>query len=239
MHWMPVLLPYLAGAGSAFAVDFLIQVYVKPRTDRRARRDERWERDVLDLGSLMAAEVSTAAQRARGDQFLYRAMRDFPVPTMRGDPEQERRQQEISARREREIWEQRQKAVASTDAFTELVRSRVRWTADMVIDFEPRTPVIVAFVRAAYLYQLQVQRLVTSATFELPADSLEETWAEEGKWRLGTIFELKALARLRHAPRVSKRWQLLRARRRAVALTRLRHAAPESGLPAGGAGNEG
>src|SRR5580692_5252104 len=59
VHWMNVLVPYLAGAGSTLAVDFLIQVYVKPRTEGRSRRDERWERDVLDLGSLMAGEVST------------------------------------------------------------------------------------------------------------------------------------------------------------------------------------
>jgi hypothetical protein len=43
-----------------------IQLWIVPRVERRKRREERWERDVLALGELLTAEVpalATAAQR--------------------------------------------------------------------------------------------------------------------------------------------------------------------------------
>jgi len=65
-----VLLPYLLGAASAFAVQFLIEIYVVPRVDTRKRREERWEKDVLDLGELLSTSVQEVAGKAHTAQWM-------------------------------------------------------------------------------------------------------------------------------------------------------------------------
>jgi hypothetical protein len=102
VHWASVLVPYLAGAASTFAAQYLIRVLVDPRVEGRRRGDERWEATVLDLGELLSGPVSRAAQEALASHLLLRAMRDFPVPTMGPDPGRERREQAT--------WEQMLKA---------------------------------------------------------------------------------------------------------------------------------
>ena len=96
-------------------------------------------RAFLELGALLSTEVSGAASAARLDQSLYRAMRDYPMPTMDDDPGRERR--------ERQIWDQRQKASQSSYAFTDLVQSRLDWLCDVLVWFEPESEAIVEFFR--------------------------------------------------------------------------------------------
>ena len=60
------LLLIVLGALFAFVFSMAIQLWIVPRVERRKRREERWERDVLALGELLTAEVpalATAAQR--------------------------------------------------------------------------------------------------------------------------------------------------------------------------------
>jgi hypothetical protein len=83
------LLPYLAGAASAFVVQFLIQVYVVPLTETRKRRLERWEQNVLSAGELLTGRISDLAGAAQSAQQKLRwptAMKDaFPAAIL--DPE--------------------------------------------------------------------------------------------------------------------------------------------------------
>jgi hypothetical protein len=164
VHALQDLLPYLAGLASGFAVQFLIQVYVVPRVESGRRRDERWKRDVLDLGDLLTGQVSAAGGLAEADQRMLRAMRDFPIGTM--DPEEKRQA------RERVIWEQREKARQSSGAFAELVRSRADWLADRVTESRMDSKEIVPLVQASYLYRIHVLRLGFYDVDELTAPSL-------------------------------------------------------------------
>jgi large-conductance mechanosensitive channel len=50
---MKVLLPYLIGAAFTFVVQDLVQVYVVPRVQTRRQREDRWVKDVRDLGELL------------------------------------------------------------------------------------------------------------------------------------------------------------------------------------------
>jgi hypothetical protein len=60
------LLPYLLGAASAFIAQYLVQAYAVPLTDTRARREERWEKDVLDYGDLLTTSVRPGYQGIPG-----------------------------------------------------------------------------------------------------------------------------------------------------------------------------
>jgi hypothetical protein len=210
VHWASVLVPYLAGAASTFAVQYLIRVLVDPRVDSRTRRDERWEVAVLDLGELVTGQLGRAASAARDHQMLLRAMRDFPVTTMGPDPSRERR--------DRQTWEQAQKARQATSDFTDLVRFRADWMADNVIDSRTSSKVMVPFIQASYLHRLQVLKLVFNETEQLSATELEQAWKVEGERRLELISQVKKLAALPHAPRKSRSWQVHRLRKRAMSL---------------------
>jgi len=54
----------------------LVQLYIVPRVETRKRRDDRWERNVLELGELLTTQVRRLAQEAHSAQsmvrFLYR-----------------------------------------------------------------------------------------------------------------------------------------------------------------------
>jgi|SRR5579875_1652753 len=54
------------------------QVYVAPLVEKRRRRLERWEKDVLALGELLSSDVTDAALQARSDQFFARMSKEMP-----------------------------------------------------------------------------------------------------------------------------------------------------------------
>jgi hypothetical protein len=229
VHVVTDLVPFLAGIASGFIVQFLIQVYIVPRTESRKRRDERWEKDVIDLGDLLTGPVTSAARQARADQTLLRAMRDFPAGTLAPEETRERRQ--------RAIWEQSQKARDATNAFTELVHSRVDWVTQKVAGFVPDSAAVVPFFGASAIYSLHLWKLAAHETEGLNAAALEDLWKADADRRLKLIGEVRDLAALRHAPRKSRRWQLWRLRKRisaagARAALQARHRfGPDGGEP--------
>lgn len=57
------LWPVLLAAALAFTAALLVQLWVVPRVEQRKRREDRWERDVRDLGehvTFAIAETTTA-----------------------------------------------------------------------------------------------------------------------------------------------------------------------------------
>src|SRR5260370_10250824 len=71
-------LAYLLGAARALAVQLVIQFYVVPRVETRKRREDRWERDVLELGQLLAGLLTDLANDAHTAQLVHRSVRDEP-----------------------------------------------------------------------------------------------------------------------------------------------------------------
>jgi hypothetical protein len=74
---MNVLLPYLIGAASTFVVQFLIQFYIVPRVQTRKHREERWVKDVLDLGELLTTSVEKLATESWEAQQEVRLLEDY------------------------------------------------------------------------------------------------------------------------------------------------------------------
>ena len=71
MGILGTLVPYLAGAATALAVQAAIQLYVVPRVETRKRREDRFERNVLELGELLTSEVSRQATDAHIQQVFF------------------------------------------------------------------------------------------------------------------------------------------------------------------------
>jgi hypothetical protein len=194
-----VLLPYLIGAASAFAVQFLIQIYVVPRVETRKRREERWEKDVLDLGELLSTTVQEAAVKARAAQQFVRVVNDFPLGPDDSVDERDR----ILAQRQAD-------ALQDTRVFNDLVHFRTDWIADRITDFQIKSDKIFAFALASFQYQANILSIRGSmySYQEMAEDDFNDMWQAEWSARTGMLKEIKSLARLRHPPRASLRRQI-------------------------------
>jgi len=212
VHYLNELVPYLAGAASAFAAQFLIQVFVDPRVESRKRRDERWEKDVIDLGDLLTGPLRDAAQKVHSEQLLLLGACDFPAGTM--DPPEKREM------RERAISEQKQKTRDAVGAFVDLVHTRVDWMMQKVIGFRTDSKTTLPFMRAIISYSLIVSSIALLQADEVSVADLEQAWSTEWEHRTEMISQVKALALQPHAPRKSRQWQLQRARGRIAGVMR-------------------
>jgi hypothetical protein len=194
---MKVLLPYLIGAASAFVVQFLIQVYVVPHVETRKRREERWVKDVLDLGELLTTSVEKLATEAREAQQFVRMMKDYPF-----GPGYDK------AKVDRELRERKLAAQQATWALTDLVHFRVNWVADRIIAFRSNADEIVEFFRDSYLYRLKLLQIGPYEYEELAEGDFDAFWDSERKLRADMTDKVKTLAFLPRPPRTSWRRRL-------------------------------
>jgi hypothetical protein len=190
------LLPYLAGAASAFVVQFLIQVYVVPLVETRRRRLERWEKDVLDLGELLSGTVGDAALQARSDQFSVRL-----VQQMVGSPDFD------PAFVERELSKYRTAARQATSSFQAQANSRADWLMDRITMYRPSN-LVVKFTQASLRYRVHVIKPAPDEWWKLSDEDWEAWWDEEVRLRTELISAVRQLTWDRHPLRISWRARL-------------------------------
>ena len=70
--WVTPIVTVLIGAAAALAVQWVIQTYFVPKVESRKRREDRWERDVRELGDLLTTLVRRHANEAYLRQLTYR-----------------------------------------------------------------------------------------------------------------------------------------------------------------------
>ena len=58
---MTFLLTFLVGVATALAVQWVVQFYIVPRVETRKRREDRWERNLLELGDLLTTQLAECA----------------------------------------------------------------------------------------------------------------------------------------------------------------------------------
>jgi hypothetical protein len=196
------LLPYLAGAASAFVVQFLVQVYVVPLVDRRRRRLERWEKDVLDLGELLSGTVSDTASQARSDQFAVRM-----ITGMAGSPEYD------PAFVKRELSKYLIAARQATSDLRGRVNSRAAWIMDRVTMYRPGD-LVVKFTQASLRYRVHLAELAPDDWRDLSEKDWDRWWDEEQRLRRDLISAVQKLAWDRRPLRISWRSRFGHARRR-------------------------
>jgi hypothetical protein len=188
-----VLAPYLIGAATTLAVQATIEFWVVPRVDIRKRREDRWERNVLDLGELpTSSTLAELAMRAQVEQGVYRQAR--AVAPSFDDPSYPDM-----------VAAQASKARLATWAPTDLVRTRVDWLIDRFQAFKPNADEMADFQIARMRYQLRVSDIgMWDEDGERSEDKFEEDWRAERDARNKLIAQVKHLADMPRPPRISR-----------------------------------
>jgi hypothetical protein len=200
---MEVLIPCLIGAASAFVVQFLIQFYIVPRVQRRKQREERWLKDVLDLGELLTTSAEELATKAWEAQQSFRMMKNFSFgPEYDHDKVQ------------RGLRERRLSAGQDTWALRNLVNFRVMWVVDRIIALSGDSDQTFEFFRASYAYSLALIKHSPYEWEDLAEDEFDAFWDSERKLRSEMTYKVKTLSCLPVPPRPSVRRRLRSLRRK-------------------------
>lgn len=117
------LWPLLVTAALSLAVFWFVQLYIMPPMEVRKRREDRWERDVLDLGQLLTFDVPKAFEKVRSE-LSWAAMLDESTD---GNARVEELRRNHYAAKWVAISEYRD------------VSQRVSWLTDRVVSIHPRS----------------------------------------------------------------------------------------------------
>lgn len=120
------LLYLVAGAGLALGGQLVLQLRVVPRAERRKRREDRWERDLLALGELLTAELPDRAMEARSTQLLLQV---FAQLAWEGDDAEDRRAD--ANRRQSEA------AAEAVERYRSAAETRVVWLVNRIVGIAP------------------------------------------------------------------------------------------------------
>jgi hypothetical protein len=186
--WLTTIVTVLIGASAALAAQLVIQLYVVPRVETRKRREDRWERNVLELGQLLTANLTSSANELHAAQLVYREVRD-----RQGDEHNPA----LVARQARD-------AEQAMFAYGSLVNTQMDWLIGRVISLGPKAQELERLKNLARDYRERVIFVRPLPEHDNRTDpEFDETWEKEGAARKALIEQVKLLADLRHPPRVS------------------------------------
>ncbi|HYV29947.1 MAG TPA: hypothetical protein VEO53_02375 [Candidatus Binatia bacterium] len=190
--WVTPIVTVLIGAAAALAAQWVIQIYFVPKVESRKRREDRWERDVRDLGDLLTTLVRRHADEAYLRQSTYRFL--------------QQRLEEVSGVDQEKLAQARQdegtKAYQATEAFHDLVNTRVEWLVDRIKSFSnPKPQIIIEFESAARKYWLEATATFVPGYDHRTDNDFDSEQAREREARNALIMQVKRLADLRHPPR--------------------------------------
>jgi leucyl aminopeptidase (aminopeptidase T) len=186
------LVTFLAGAASALGVQLVVQFWIVPKVETRKRREDRWERDVRELGELLTTSLTSLANEVHAAQLVYREVRD--EQSDRYDPA-------LVARQARD-------AEQAMFAYGSLIGTQVDWLIGRVISPSPKAQEIARLQRAARDYRMRAVFVRVLPEQDDRADTaFHEQWDKESNAREALIRQVVLLADLTHPPRRSRRRQ--------------------------------
>jgi hypothetical protein len=188
--WLTPIVAVLIGAFAALIAQCVVQLYVVPRVEKRKRREDRWERDVRELGELLAMSLTDLANDAHAAQWVFRALRD---------DESDEHDPALVDRQARDAQE-------ATSAYGSLIGAQVDWLADRVLSINRKAPEITRFQRVAQDYRMRAIFVRAPPEDDNRTDTaFDEAWEKERAARKALIEQVKLLADLPHPPRESWR----------------------------------
>jgi hypothetical protein len=195
--WPTLLLTFLVGAATALAVQWVVQLYLVPKVETRKRREDRWERNVLELGDLLTTQLAERAHEAHVGQGLFRDLRELGT-----EPGID--QHKIAQSRE----QQAQAAQQATRAFEDLLSTRIHWLTGRIEKIAPKAHEITDFHEAASKYRTRTMIVQVRPQDDDRTDTaFDEAWEKERAARGALIKQVEFLADLPHPPRASRvRW---------------------------------
>jgi hypothetical protein len=184
--WLTLLLTFLVGSATALAVQLVVQLYVVPRVETRKRREDRWERDVRQLGELLTMRLTHLANEAHAAQLVYRTVRDDQTdeygPAL--------------------VARQAMDAEQTTWAYGDLIGTQVDWLVRRVQSPSPNAQEISQLKRLAGEYRAQAVHVrVLSDDDQRTETKFHETWKKESNAREALIKQVELLADLPRPPR--------------------------------------
>jgi hypothetical protein len=159
----------------------------------KKRREDRWERNVLELGELLTTSLTRLANEAYVAQLVFHEVRDKQGDEY--DPALVARQARAA---EQAGWD-----------YGALISTQVDWLIDRIASPGPKTREIAQFQRVAQNYRARSILVRPPPDHDNRTDTeFAETWEEERSARQALISQVKLLADLPHPPRASRRARL-------------------------------
>jgi hypothetical protein len=178
------------GAATALVVQLVIQFWVVPKVETRKRREDRWERDVLELGQLLAGLLTDLANDAHAAQLVHRSVRDEPSDEY--DPALVKRQA--------------REAEKAVFAYGSIISTQLDWLTGRVLSISPEARELAPFKRDVRDYRMRAVLVRPLPDDDDRTDAaFEESWEKEAAVRRALIDQVKALADLPHPPR--RKWR--------------------------------
>lgn len=206
---MPVVgdlvLGAVLGAALTLAVQLVIQFCVVPKVETRKRREDRWERDVRELGELLTTQLAERADAANVEQSAFHFVLQLESAA---DADQDK----VSHLKH----EHSLKARHATAAFNDLAHTRVPWLVGRVISIDPESAEIVKFGTVARHHRIRAISVDDWSGVYVHSDpTFDEAWDQERDARRALVEQVTALLDLPHPPRASlrRRWWRRGARR--------------------------
>jgi len=201
-----LVLGAVLGAALTLAVQLVIQFCVVPRVETRKRREDRWERDVRELGELLTTQLAERADAANVEQSAFRFLLQLESTA---DADKDK----VSHLKD----EHSLKARHATAAFNDLAHTRVPWLVGRVKSIDPDSAEIVKFGTVARHHRIRAISVDDwSGVYVHPEDpTFDEAWDQERDARRALVEQVTALLDLQHPPRASlrRRWWRRGARR--------------------------
>jgi hypothetical protein len=197
--WLTTIVTVLIGAAAALAAQWVVQVHLVPTVETRKRREDRWERFVLDLGDLLTTQLAERANEAHVEQGLFRDLRELET-----EPGYDQRKITESGVRQARV------AREATRAFESLLSTRINWLARRIEKIAPEASEIADFHKTASKYRARTLIVQVPPEYDDRTEAaFDEQWENEHAAREALIKQVELLADLPHPPHSSpvRRWR--------------------------------
>jgi hypothetical protein len=171
----------------------IVQAFVIPRVSRRTRAIDRWEQDVLLLGSLVSDQLSVAGAKAFRAWTSWRVLRDRPADTFFAREQIKEMQTEDRERAEsfREAWRE----------YAQLANVRSDWLAKRIASRDRRQVSYVAVEHSVAVIGRLPAALVTDDWTAHDVDEIDQWWKDEAEERTRLQERVTELAESIGVPR--------------------------------------
>jgi hypothetical protein len=180
------------GGAIALIGSVIVQAFVIPRANRRTRAIDRWEQDVLLLGSLVSDQLSLASAQAFRAWTSWRVLRDRPPDTFLAGEQVKEMETEDRRRAEsfREAWRE----------YERLANVRSDWLAKRIASRDRRHASYVAVEHSVAVLGRLPAALVTDDWTAHDVDEIDQWWRDEAEERMRLQERVTELAESIGAP---------------------------------------
>ena len=180
--WVAPVVAVLIGALAALAAQLVIQLYVVPRVETRKRREDRWERDVRELGQLLTTSLTDQANELYAAQLVYRDARNTS-----GNPAL--------------IAQLAKEGEQVVFGYGSLMNTQVDWLIAQILRLDQEAPEIERLDAAWLDYRIRTIEVRPLPDHDTRTDDeFDKSWEKERAARKALIDQVKVLADLPRPP---------------------------------------